>query len=285
MFEYIQAMKSSNPRFSKAAPVRSQSRQQAGRQNSHSPASLYPKEWRAVIGQHAIQEALRTNFRHVKSLWIQQGWESSHELKTLHAEYKNKISKIEIKPETILAKVGASHQGAVLFLDYTPELNFEKVIAADESRLVLLDGIEDPHNLGAVLRTSWLMSVDGVLLPQDRSVKLTPTVHKVACGGAEHVPVEICSNFASVLERLKENDFWIFGLSHEGRSTVFDVKIPKKIVWCIGAEDKGLRKTTERLCDELVRIPQASAAASYNASVATGMALLETHRQQSLIQK
>jgi 23S rRNA (guanosine2251-2'-O)-methyltransferase len=249
------------------------------------PAPLYPNDWRAIIGQHAITEALRLHPQRVKSLWLQQGWESSHDLKVLHSENKNKISKIEIKPESILAKVGNSHQGAVLFMDYTPEFDFEKVLAAQQARIILLDGIEDPHNLGAILRTSWLMNVDGILLPQDRSVKLTPTVHKVACGGVEHVPVEICSNFSSVLERFKENDFWIFGLSHEGRSTVFDIKIPQKIVWCIGAEDKGLRKTTERLCDELVRIPQASAAASYNASVATGMAMLETHRQQSLFHK
>jgi 23S rRNA (guanosine2251-2'-O)-methyltransferase len=238
-----------------------------------------------VVGQHAILEALQTHPQWVESLWLREGFESSQELKKLHLDFRNKVSKVEIKQEAILERLGASHQGAALLMSQAPQLDWAALAEKKISRVVLLDGIEDPHNLGAILRTAWLQKVDAILLPQDRTVRLTPTVHKVACGGAEHVPIEICHNFSNALEELKKMGYWVFGLSHTGKNTLFEMKIPEKIVWCIGAEDKGLRSTTERLCDELVRIPQANAAASYNASVATGMALLETQRQQDLIVK
>ena len=98
-------------------------------------------------------------------------------------------------------------------------------------------------------------------------------------------PLMICQNFSNSLEELKKAGFWIFGLGHTGAQQIFDLKIPEKVVWAVGAEDKGLRVTTERLCDEVVKIPQLDAAASYNASVAASMALLETIRQQSFVKK
>jgi 23S rRNA (guanosine2251-2'-O)-methyltransferase len=259
------------------------SRPQFHKNKSEKPGSgpLYPKNWRAVIGHHSIREALQTHPKAIECLWLKQGWESSSDLKKLQADFRGIIPKIEVKPEGILDRLATTHQGAALFLNYTPSLNWQLLKEKAESRILLVDGIEDPHNLGAILRTAWLMSVDGVLIPQDRAVGLTPIVHKVASGGVEHVPVEICHNFSNTLEELKKLDYWVYGLSHAGKSTIFDLKLPAKVVWCIGAEDKGLRITTERLCDELVRIPQANAAASYNASVATGMALIETLRQQT----
>jgi len=241
---------------------------------------LFPREWRAVVGDHAINEALRLHPTWVQALWIKQGYESSQDLKKLFTENKNRIPKIEIKPEAVLDRLAHSHQGAALFLGQAPSLDWSALADKKISKIVVLDGIEDPHNLGAILRTSWLLNVDAILIPKDRAVHLTPTVHKVACGGAEHVPVEICNNFTNTLEELKKLGYWVFGLGHQGKSDLFQQKIPEKVVWCIGAEDKGLRVTTERLCDEIVRIPQANAAASYNASVAAAMALIESHRQQ-----
>ena len=235
------------------------------------------------MGDHAINEALRLHVQWVECLWLKEGYESSKDLKKLHTDYKAKIPKIEIRPEAFLDRLAHSHQGAALFLNRAPELDWATLAEKKTSKVMVLDGIEDPHNLGAILRTGWLMKVDAILIPQDRAVHLTPTVHKVACGGAEHVPVEICHNFANTLEDLKKMGYWIFGLGHEGKGTLFDLKVPEKVAWCVGAEDKGLRITTERLCDEIVRIPQTDAAASYNASVAAAMALIETHRQQEIL--
>lgn len=241
----------------------------------------FPKHWRTVIGFHAIREVLKVRPRAIEQVWIRQGWEASQELKDLHREFKAKNLQIEEKPLALMDKVMPSHQGIAAFAGITPEINWSKIEQDEKSVVLVLDGLEDPHNLGAILRTSWLMGVSGVLTPDDRTAGLTSTVHKVACGGVEHVPVERTSNFSNPLENLKKHGFWVFGLSHEGERDLFDLKIPEKVVWCIGSEDRGLRSTTERLCDELVRIPQLSNAASYNASVATAIALTETFRQQS----
>ena len=241
-----------------------------------------PKNTRIVIGHHAILEAIATHPKACSQIWLQEGWESSQELKKILTELRPQGLQPVVKPETVLDRFGGSHQGAALFMSHRPEIDWASLAAATESKMLLLDGIEDPHNLGAILRTSWLMGVKGILIPEDRAVGLTATVHKVACGGAEHVPVQECTSFANPIEELKKQGYWVFGLSHEGKKTIFDLKIPEKVVWCIGAEDKGLRSTTERLCDELVRIPQVSAKASYNASVAASIALTETFRQQTL---
>jgi 23S rRNA (guanosine2251-2'-O)-methyltransferase len=241
-----------------------------------------PKHWRTVVGTHAIREAVAVHANHIEQIWLRQGWETSQELKDLQKDFKSRGLKVEEKPVGILDKIMASHQGAAVFLSKTPNADWAQINQNSKSMVLLLDGIEDPHNLGAILRTSWLMGVDALMIPEERSVGLTSTVHKVACGGAEHVPVERFTNFSNHIESLKKDGYWVFGLSHEGKRSLLDLELPEKVVWCIGAEDKGLRTTTERLCDELVRIPQVSAAASYNASVAAAIALTETFRQQTV---
>lgn len=262
--------------------------QQGGRPQQHQakPGGLgrgkepeIPKDWRPVIGTHAIKEALNVHAKMGKLLWIRQGWESSNELREIQEMALAAKVKIEVKPEGVIDRFGSSHQGAALFMSGAPTLSMKGLEDLDKSIMLILDGIEDPHNLGAILRTSWLIGVQGVLVPEDRAVGLTPTVHKVACGGAEHVPVEATTNFAKYAEEFKKMGYWIYGLSPRGTKSIFDLQLPEKVIWAIGSEDKGMRVTTERLCDELVYIPQSSAAASYNASVATAMALTETLRQ------
>jgi len=242
-----------------------------------------PKDWRPVIGTHAIKEALKVHSQMAKVLWLRQGWESSAELREIQEIVPQSRVKIEVKADSVIDRFGSSHQGAVLFMTSAPNLSMADLEKLDKSIMLILDGIEDPHNLGAILRTSWLIGVQGVLVPQDRAVGLTPTVHKVACGGAEHVPVETTTNFAKYAEEFKKMGYWIYGLSPRGTKSIFELNLPEKVVWAIGSEDKGMRVTTERLCDELVYIPQSSAAASYNASVATAMALTETLRQHQSV--
>ncbi|MEK2646398.1 TrmH family RNA methyltransferase [Bdellovibrio sp. BCCA] len=240
-----------------------------------------PREWRIVIGTHAINEVLKVRPQQVKGMWIRQGWESSNDLREMHELALENRVKVDIKPETVIEKFGSSQQGAAIFVDGAPTLDMQGLENFEKSIVLMLDGIEDPHNLGAIVRTSWLAGAQGVLIPEDRAVGLTPTVHKVACGGVEHVPVEETTNFAKYAEELKKQGYWIFGLSPRGKRSIFELDLPDKVVWAVGSEDKGLRVTTERLCDELVFIPQASSSASYNASVATAMALTETLRQHA----
>lgn len=239
-----------------------------------------PKGGRLVMGQHAINEVLKVRPGSIAGLILRERWESSEDLRELEEKCRQRKVKIEIRPETVLDRVG-SHQGAMLLVNGIPELDMDSLKDKQKASLLVLDGVEDPHNLGAILRTAWLMGVSACIIPEERAVGLTPVVHKVASGGVEHVPVVRVQNFNNLFTELKEQGFWIFGLSHESKSTVFDLKIPEKVIWVLGAEDKGMRTTTERLCDELVRIPQISADASYNVSVSAAIALTESFRQQS----
>ncbi|QLY26181.1 RNA methyltransferase [Bdellovibrio sp. KM01] len=263
-------------------PQQSGGRSQGGRpqQGSRSENSI-PREWRIVVGNHAIKEALYMRPKKVKGMWLKNGWESSADLRDLEEMARKHHITPEIRQEAVIDKFGSSHQGAALFVEGAPGMDLDHLGNLETSIVLMLDGIEDPHNLGAILRTSWLTNVKGVLIPEDRAVGLTPTVHKVACGGVEHVAVESTTNFSKYAETLKEKGYWIYGLSPRGKKSIFELDLPEKVIWAIGAEDKGLRVTTERLCDELVFIPQTSASASYNASVATAMALTETLRQHA----
>lgn len=236
---------------------------------------------RSIAGHHAIREILNARPKSVRTAWLTQRWESSAELREFHKIMLANKTKIEIKSDSKLEEICRSHQGAILFADPLKEMEISFLNDFAIATVLVLDGLEDPHNLGAILRTSWLLGVKAILVPNDRAVGLTATVHKIACGGVEHVPVISCNQFAKPIEELKEMGFWVFGLSHKSKTTLYNWKAHEKVVWCIGAEDKGLRTTTEKLCDELVGIPQLSAAASFNASVATAIALSETQRQHS----
>lgn len=250
---------------------------------SNRPAADYIslKNLRAVVGKHAIAETLRVNPKKIKLAYLRAGWESSQELRELSEELTRNKIKTEVRPGGFFEQYYGSAQGAVLFTEGRPELDLETLRNKEKSILIVLDGIEDPHNLGAILRTSWLLGVDAIITKVDGSVGLTPSVHKVACGGVEHVPVIEVSNLNQVSSTLKDMGFWFFGLSHQAPSTIFNTRLQDKIVWMIGSEEKGLRSTTEKLCDELVSIPQSATHASYNASVATAMALIETVRNWS----
>lgn len=241
--------------------------------------SSLPKSWRQITGTHAVKEVLNVRPQSVKQALVQKNLMSTPEVKELLAIFREHDIRFEERAEPELAKLTQSHQGVIVFSDYNPSFDYTHQSWEEESLIVALDGVEDTHNLGAILRTSWLMGVSGVIIPADRAVGLTPTVHKVACGGAEHVEIARINNFNEPFEKLKEAGFWVYGLSHKAEKSIYEIEYPEKVIWVLGAEDKGLRSTTERVCDELVSIPQAAADASYNVSVATAMALAETKRQ------
>jgi 23S rRNA (guanosine2251-2'-O)-methyltransferase len=241
------------------------------------------KNARIIAGTHSINESLNTWPKGAKELWLKKGFESHGDLVEM-ASVATKIRvPIVVKAKEQLDQLSPAQQGALLFQTESPSWpSLNELNDAGNMTLMLLDGLEDPHNLGAIMRTAWLTGVRGLIIPQHRAVGLTPAVHKVASGGAEHVPVLEVSQFSQILKELKEAGFWIFGLSHKAKGSILHLKLPEKVVWCIGAEDKGLRTTTEKLCDELFRLPQLSEGASYNASVAAGMVLFENFRQSSL---
>ncbi len=238
--------------------------------------SRYPKSWRLVGGTHAIREAMKVHPKQCKILILRDDVESSDELMEMKQVGEKLRLQIQLRNRASLDKTFSSNQGALLYVDGAPE---PRETASERSIVLFLDGLEDPHNLGAILRTAWLVGVEKIYIPQDRSVGLTPTVHKIASGGVEHVPVVAVSNFEREIKELKEKGYWVFGLEGTSRKNIYSLNLPEKVVWIVGSEDRGMRKGTSKLCDELVHLPQTSADASYNASVALGMTLAETQRQ------
>ncbi len=162
---------------------------------------------------------------------------------------------------------------------------FESLKDKKEPLLLILDEIQDPHNLGACLRTADAAGVDAVIVPKDRAVSLTETVRKIACGGAENIMFIQATNIASVIRKLKESGVWIVGTSDRADRSIYQVDLKGGIAIIIGSEAKGMRKLTTDLCDFLVSIPMRGKVECLNASVATGVCLFEALRQRETDKK
>ena len=147
--------------------------------------------------------------------------------------------------------------------------------------LLVLDGIQDPHNLGACLRVSDAVGAHAVIAPKDRAVGLTQTAIKVASGAAESVPYITVTNLARTLRELKERDIWVVGTDAEGKDDLYSAQWPAATAWVLGAEGDGLRRLTRVTCDQLVTIPMLGSVQSLNVSVATGVCLYEARRRRS----
>jgi len=230
---------------------------------------------RWVIGQHAVEEALRTHPNWVKEFILFEG--KSKELDQWTPLLSQARVKAQLRGKKFFHEFGEGHQGVAVSMTARPEFD-ESVLDHESCLLVFLDGLTDPHNLGAVLRTSWLLGAKALFIPKNRSVDLTPVVAKVASGGAEHVPIEPC-HFVSQLEWLKEKGFWVYGLSEKATESLPEVRFAAKSVLVLGAEDKGVRSSTSPLCDLFISVPQVSSGPSFNASVAFAMCAYEWARQ------
>ena len=149
------------------------------------------------------------------------------------------------------------------------------------SLLLVLDGIQDPHNLGACLRTADACGVDAVIIPRDRAVKVNATVRKVAAGGAESVPIIEVTNIARSLKDLKQAGVWIYGTSDMAEDSLYDHDYSGPVALVMGAEGSGLRRLTLESCDHLVKLPMQGQVESLNVSVATGVCLYEMLRSRS----
>lgn len=233
---------------------------------------------RLVIGYNSCLETLKVRPKDVVNI--------TYDAKNLPHEIQDFVNKYNIKTKKTskieLDKLGSGHQGLALEVKSSPDFTFSSQL--EKSKLILfLDEIEDPQNLGAIIRTSWLMQVDVIFIPNQGSANLnSPVVNKVASGGAEYVPV-IETHFPSTVEQIKEAGFWCYGLGESASKSFYEIKFPPKSAFFLGNEGKGLRKTTTNLCDEMCFIPQVKTGSSYNVSVATAIVLAEFKRQTSWI--
>jgi 23S rRNA (guanosine2251-2'-O)-methyltransferase len=149
--------------------------------------------------------------------------------------------------------------------------------------LLILDSVQDPHNLGACLRSADAAGADAVIAPKDRSVGITDTVRRIACGGAESVPFAIVTNLARVLDQLKDAGIWIVGTTDKAEKSLYEIDLKGPLALVMGAEGEGMRRLTEEKCDFLARIPMAGRKVDcLNVSVASGVCLFEAFRQRNL---
>ena len=179
----------------------------------------------------------------------------------------------------------AAHQGLVAVTSAKQYNDLDDLLAArrgEHSLIVVLDGVEDPHNLGAILRTADAAGADGVVIPERRSAAVTATVAKISAGASEHLPVAKVTNISRALEELKEKDLWVVGLDERGQQTYDAVDYKMHCVVVLGAEGKGLHDLVRRHCDFLVSIPMLGIVPSLNVSVAAGIVLYEVVRQRRL---
>jgi 23S rRNA (guanosine2251-2'-O)-methyltransferase len=148
--------------------------------------------------------------------------------------------------------------------------------------LLVLDGVTDPHNLGACLRVADAAGAHAVIAPKDRAAGIGATVSKVASGAAESLPYYMVTNLARTLDDLKERSIWIVGADEDAEKTVYESELPEAIAWVLGAEGEGMRRLTRERCDLLARIPMSGSVASLNVSVASGVCLFESRRRRSI---
>ena len=239
---------------------------------------------RLIYGFHAVNARLWQNPKSITELYIQEGRNDARTRDVLEKAAAENV-RVHFADAARLDAIskGARHQGVAGFIDASKNhVHLEDVLEnlSEPPLLLVLDGITDPHNLGACLRTADAMGVHAVIAPKDKSAGLNATVSKVACGAAETVPYITVTNLARTLRELKEYGIWIVGTDMGGEADLFHCALPESVAWVMGNEGEGMRRLTREACDVLVHIPMFGSVESLNVSVASGVCLYEARRQR-----
>ncbi|MEM6160172.1 23S rRNA (guanosine(2251)-2'-O)-methyltransferase RlmB [Erwinia sp. P6884] len=238
-----------------------------------------------VFGIHAVQALLESDPQRFQEVFILKG-RDDRRLQPLVKALEEQGIVIQVANRQWLDNQveGAVHQGIVARVKpgrQYQENDLPDLLASLASPfLLILDGVTDPHNLGACLRSADAAGVHAVIVPRDRSAQLNATAKKVASGAAEHVPLIRVTNLARTMRVLQEANVWIVGTAGEADHDVFQSKMTGPMALVMGAEGEGMRRLTREHCDELIRIPMAGSVSSLNVSVATGICLFEAVRQR-----
>ena len=243
---------------------------------------------KVLFGFHAVGVRLKTSPASVIEVFIDPTRRDARMRQFQERAKEAKVKLVEADGPRLAQLAGShGHQGVVArvhAIDIAKSLDacLEALPSSVPALILVLDGITDPHNLGACLRVADGAGVHAVIAPKDHAVGINATVAKVASGAAETVPYFMVTNLARTLNELKERNIWITGTSDDAPQTLYDVDLKVSTAWVLGAEGDGLRQLTRKTCDQLVSIPMAGAVESLNVSVASGICLYETVRQRSV---
>ncbi len=238
-----------------------------------------------VFGVHAVEALLRHHPKRVKQVWLAEGRSDPRVQALLELAADARVAVGQCERREMDAWVEGVHQGVVAEVSPSQvwgEAMLEELLDRAEGPplLLVLDGVTDPHNLGACLRTADAAGALAVIVPKDKSASLNATVRKVACGAAEVVPLVAVTNLARSLEKLQQRGLWVVGTAGEAEQELYQQDLTGPTVLIMGAEGKGMRRLTREHCDYLVRLPMAGSVSSLNVSVAAGVCLFEALRQR-----
>lgn len=231
-----------------------------------------------LLGINPVREALRAQ-RPLDKVVVAKGL-AGPRIQEIVELCRDRAVPVRFEPRETLDREakGGSHQGVIAFgaAHSYSELD---AVASDARLVVILDGVEDPHNLGAIIRTAHAAGADAVIVPERRAAPLTETVARSSAGAIEYLPLVRVTNISQTLEKLKQQGFWIYGLDERGTEAYDRVEYATPTAIVLGGEGKGLHQGVQKHCDVLVRIPMAGAVSSLNVSVAAGVVLFEWRRR------
>lgn len=238
-----------------------------------------------IYGVHAVEALLRHHPKRVKQLWLAEGRQDPRVQALIELARQARVAVGQRDRRELDEWAEGVHQGVVAEVSPSQvwgEAMLDELLDRCEGTplLLVLDGITDPHNLGACLRTADAAGVQAVIVPKDKSATLNATVRKVACGAAEVVPLVAVTNLARTLEKLRQRGLWTVGTAGEAEQELYQLDLRGPTVLIMGAEGKGMRRLTREHCDYLARLPMAGSVSSLNVSVATGVCLFEAVRQR-----
>lgn len=240
-------------------------------------------EW--IAGKNPVLEALRSG-RSINKIWISEGSQKG-QMRDVIALAKQQGVVVQLVPRKKLDQLaeGQSHQGVIASVAAYDYVELEDVLKKAEGKgevpfLLILDELEDPHNLGSILRTADAVGAHGVIIPKRRSVGLTSTVAKASAGAVEYIPVARVTNIAQTIDELKEQGIWIVGTDASGKEDYREVKYDMPVALVIGSEGKGMSRLVKEKCDFVLRLPMRGEVSSLNASVAAALLMYEVYRQR-----
>ncbi len=244
-------------------------------------------ELHKVFGIHAVAALLQNQSGRIEELWLQQE-RNDQRMQAIQQHAQALGIRCVITPRSDLdAAVEGRHQGVIALARPAQVLREKDLSMLLDSLehaplLLILDGVTDPHNLGACLRSADAAGVDAVIAPKDNSAPLNAAVRKVACGAAEVVPFVQVTNLARTMKDIQQRGIWITGTAGEAEQMLYEADLTGPVALVMGAEGKGMRRLTREHCDYLVKLPMAGSVSSLNVSVATGVCLFEAVRQRGV---